>query len=326
MKLFIYGSTGDLVKRKVLLALHELKNLEIFALGRKELTDETYSQNYCEKCSKEFKLRLRYQKIDFDSSLLNQIKDTLDKKDINYFYISMPPEFIKSILNQLSQLKKNGIRIKILIEKPFGHNQKEAKSLKKLILNDDLEKEIFLADHYLFKDSVLELKRNSVNEYKEIKIVSEETLGLENRSYYDDIGALKDMIQSHFLNILFKLISKEDIISKWAIQEFKRGQYKDYQKELGKESKTETFVELKFKTKSGKEIEFITGKKMPKAESYLELDKIRIELSKDKNPYINMFEAFLQGNRENFPSMDNSIAAWKIIEDLEKNKPKITIY
>lgn len=326
MKLFIYGSTGDLVKRKVLPALHEFKDLEVFALGRKDLSSESYGENYCEKCSKEFKLKLKYLKIDFDSDLLDQIQDKLDKNSINHFYISMPPEFIKDIIDRLSNLKKKGIKLHILIEKPFGHNLNEAKSLKELILKEDLKNEIFLADHYLFKDNILNLNMKKPQAYKKIKIVSKETLGLENRGYYDNIGALKDMIQSHFLHILLKLIKKEELTSSLAIEEFNRGQYKGYQKDLGKKSKTETYVELKFKTKSGINVELITGKKMSKAESYLELDDKKIDLSMGKNPYVNLFAAFLKNKKEDFPSMDDSIEAWKIIQELEKNKPKVEIY
>ena len=111
MKLFIFGSTGDLVKNKVLPALHEFKDLNIYVLGRKSLDNEQYNKEYCKTCSKEFKLRLNYMQVSFEKSIHKQTEDFLDKDGINYFYISMPPDFIIKILNGILEVKEKGFKV-----------------------------------------------------------------------------------------------------------------------------------------------------------------------------------------------------------------------
>lgn len=320
-KLFIFGSTGDLVKRKVLLSLHPIKNLEVYGIGRKNLKNEEYADNYCKECSVDFKNNLKYIMLDFDKDLPSDFFTILDKKEINYFYIAMPPENIISILEKIKSVKKKGFKIKILIEKPFGHNLKEAEKIKKDIEKEKLHDEIFLADHYLFKDGVFKINKK----FNRIKIVSLEKVGLEGRNYYDPIGALKDMIQSHFMNIILKFISTSEF-NNYKIEKFERKQYKNYSSELGKESQTETFVDLKIILKNGKEIEMITGKNMPQKESYVIIDDKKIELNTGEEAYTRMFKEFFEDNKEDFATVENSIFSWKIIEKLEKNKPALEYY
>ena len=147
MKLFIFGSTGDLVKRKVLPALQNLQknDLEIWAIGRKNFTHEIYKNFVCSNmCSLYFRKRLHYLKINFqEKNICKPCEKILDKNKINYFYISMPPKSADKILISLAKIKKKGFKLKILIEKPFGENLKHAKKLEKIIKQKGLEKEIF---------------------------------------------------------------------------------------------------------------------------------------------------------------------------------------
>jgi glucose-6-phosphate 1-dehydrogenase len=97
MKLFVFGSTGDLVKRKVLIALEKVKekNLEIICLGRKEMTTQEYLQDHCKECKRDIK----YKFINFeDKKLIKNLIKELNEKKINYFYLSLPPKINLLIL------------------------------------------------------------------------------------------------------------------------------------------------------------------------------------------------------------------------------------
>lgn len=320
MKLFIFGSTGDLVKRKVLPALHKFENLETYVLGRKKLDNEEYNNEYCKKCSKEFKLKLNYLQVNFEEDIYFQLKEYVDKKNVNYFYISMPPEFTLNLIQGIINIRDSGFKVQILVEKPFGANLKEAKLLQKLVNIYKLEEDIYLSDHYLFKENLFSL--NEIN-FNKLKLFSLEELGIEGRNYYDSVGALKDMIQSHFLNIMHRLMkfSYKDV----EIKDAKIGQYKDYKKEIGRESDTETYVKIELEIK-GRKIELETGKKFNKKESFIELDNIKTDISLDNECYYNLFESFFNKRKDKFPTIDNSITNWKIIEKIEKKKSEVFLY
>lgn len=329
MKIFIFGSTGDLIRRKVLPALQSLRknDLEIFALGRRELTNEIYRDFYCKECSENFKKRLKYKRISFEKEKISKsCHDLFDRDKKNFIYISMPPNLIELILISMVKFKRQGFKLSVLIEKPFGNNFEESKKLKKLI--DENKLDVLLADHYMFKKNVINLKKTN---FKFLKITSIEEIGIEGRKYYDKIGALKDMVHSHFFNIIFKLVEPEEF-SSFKTLDYKRAQYKKgiggkgYNEEIGKKSETETCVKLKIKTKS-KEFEFITGKGSNKKISFIKIDDQKIEIdTKGENPYILMFSDFFEGKRKSFPKIKNALFAWKIIEKINTKVPPLIFY
>ncbi len=322
MKIFIFGSTGDLVKRKILHSLHEFKGLEVYAIGRKLLNDREYAENYCVKCDEKFKDNLRYIPVDYTKDLPIEFYERLSKKDTNYFYIALTPHLILDVLKKINNLRKRGFHVSILIEKPFGNDIKDAERIKSYIIKENMEKEIFLADHYLFKEGISEIPKN----FKEIKIVSLEELGAEGRKYYDSVGALRDMVQSHFMNILFKFISPEDFKG-FKIENLRVGQYKGYKEEMGIKSNTETFAELSIRLKNNNRIEFMTGKKMKKKDSYAITDKSKkINLGSNNKDYIRMFNEFFKNKRDEFPSIENAVFSWKFINNIEKRKGKLFLY
>lgn len=348
MDLFIFGSTGDLIKRKVLPALEEIGrdksgypnspkigdfegnySLKITALGRRDWDTKKYIEFACPGASDEFKKNINYKLIDFDKRLIfPDYKEHLQKNKTAYFYLSLPPKLQTKALAFLGLLKKQGYSIKILLEKPFGDSLNSAKDLKKVLELNGLEKDFLISDHYLFKQEALNLKSRA---FTKLKIVSIESVGLEGRTtFYNDVGATKDMIQSHLINITAKLIPIKDLFSaelqKFYVAQYGNGKNEGYVKELGKPSGTETFVHVIFRTKSGKEIEFITGKGFSKKESFIEIDGIKYDLEKGKNPYIQLFKSFLDGSSKHFPTISQSIQAWGIIEKLGKQKAKLNYY
>jgi len=329
MKLFIFGSTGDLVKRKILPSLESMpiKNLEIYAIGRRDLNTKSYLDLACEKCSPEFKKKIRYIQIDYNKdNFLEKFLEYLDKKEINYFYVALPPQMYKQILEKLAELKQKRIIIRILLEKPFGSNLKEAKELASLINKKNLNEEIFLSDHYLFKKEIRNLKER---EFKKLEIRSLEKIGLEGRvNFYDEIGALKDMIQSHLMNILFKLVKTSEL-KNYTIEYYFRAQYGDgkskgYIKDLGKDSETETFAYLVLRTKD-KEIILATGKALDEKIISINIDE-QLIIVKDDKSYENLLNDFFAGKKDDFPDINDAILSWEIIEKALTIKSKLGYY
>ncbi len=331
MKLFIFGSTGDLTKRKVLPALQSLKkeNLKIYALGRRDFTNEVYQKFICKKeCNKNFKKKINYIQINYNSkNICKACIPHLNKQEKNYFYVSLPPKLYKQTLISLGKLKKQDYKLKILIEKPFGGDLKDSKEIKKTIKRNNLQGEIFISDHYLFKEKILNLEKKK---FKKLKLISVEKLGLERRvNFYDDIGAIKDMIQSHLINVLFKIIPNINELKNFKIEKFYRGQYgngknKGYVKELGRKSQTETFAYILINTGKRK-IEFITGKAFNKKDSRIIIDNKEILIGSE-NSYVKLFKKFFSNNKEHFPNIKEIIFAWKITEKLLKKEPNLFYY
>ena len=325
MKLFIFGSTGDLVKRKVLLALQELNvpDLKIYALGRRNLGECAYKDFICsEQCSKKFRNSLNYLPLNFDNLSFEDLEPFLDREKINYFYLSVPPEVTSKILIFLGKLKEKNYELKILGEKPFGEDLKSAEELRVLISNLNLKGHFFISDHYLFKKGFQKLPMN----FKDVTFVSIESVGLEGRiNYYDSVGALKDMIQSHFFNVINKNLGFKIDFSKARLIEFVFGQYEGYVEELGKISSTETYVLLKFEL-FGKTFEFITGKGFFNKIGFMEIDGKIYEMG-DENSYVDLFKDFLNKDFKNFVNENDSIFAWEFIEELQRRKrPEFRIY
>ena len=331
MKLFIFGSTGDLIKRKILLALQslDLKELEIWAIGRRDLADESYIKFICsEKCKPSLKEKLHYLKMDFQKQdIFDGHEHNLDVNKINYFYIAMPPNTYHKIIISLAKLKEKGFKIRILLEKPFGSNLEEARSLKKTIHENNLTEDIFLSDHYLFKEEILNLKETN---FKKVKLTSIEKVGLSNRvTYYDNTGALNDMVQSHFFNIIFRLLKYPNKLKSLKVIKYIRGQYGDgiskgYVKELGKMSQTETFVYLKIKADQ-KDFILITGKGFNKKHNQLEIDKKIIPIKVGKS-YNIVFSKFFLGKKQSFPTIDDAILSWELIKKINSKKPGLIYY
>jgi glucose-6-phosphate 1-dehydrogenase len=134
------------------------------------------------------------------------------------FYLSTPPEVYPGIVEQLGRAglahpSNPNSWVRIIIEKPFGRDLATAKELNKIVLNVFEEKQVYRIDHYLGKDTVQNLlvlrfgngifeplwNRNYVDH---VQITASETLGVERRGgFYETAGALRDMIQSHVLQL-----------------------------------------------------------------------------------------------------------------------------
>ncbi|MGL4805913.1 MAG: glucose-6-phosphate dehydrogenase, partial [Bacteroidales bacterium] len=138
----------------------------------------------------------------------------------NYlYYLATPPALYKKIpvgLKSvgLSQDKTDKSKKRIIIEKPFGYNLKTAVSLNHTLMSAFKEDQIFRIDHYLGKETVLNVMAlrfaNGIfeplwnrNYIDHIEITAVENIGIESRAgFYDEVGALRDMVQNHLIQLV----------------------------------------------------------------------------------------------------------------------------
>ena len=170
----------------------------------------------------------------------------------------------------------------------------------------------------MFKEGILNLNINYKIENIEIKSLEKE--GINSRSYYDDVGAIKDMIQSHLLNVLFKILNFKDEEISFQIKKVKIGQYKQYKKEIGKSSNTETYVKIEGEVIKADnnpiKITLETGKMLDKKEISIKINNNFRVINDEINPYITMIKQFISENKKNFPKIKQSIKAWEITEQI----------
>jgi glucose-6-phosphate 1-dehydrogenase len=134
------------------------------------------------------------------------------------YYLSTPPSLYDDITEQLGKAglahEQGGGWTRIVIEKPFGHDLASAQALNELVTSVFREEQVYRIDHYLGKETVqnvLALRfANGIleplwnrNQVAEVQITVAETVGVEGRGgYYEESGALRDMIQNHLLQVL----------------------------------------------------------------------------------------------------------------------------
>ena len=194
------------------------ENLKVFC-QLKEIdnsTKENFIKNF-HFCKIDTDLIPEYSKV--KEKLTNLVSDyNVDRNFL--FYLASPPSLYEKIVAGLGacDLQKEETQQhnwkRLIVEKPFGEDFNSARSLNKNLLKVFREKQIYRIDHYLGKETVQNIlalrfsngifeplwNRNYINY---VEITAAEQLGVENRGgYYDQIGALRDMIQNHLLQLL----------------------------------------------------------------------------------------------------------------------------
>ncbi|MBV8244542.1 MAG: glucose-6-phosphate dehydrogenase, partial [Candidatus Eremiobacteraeota bacterium] len=208
--------------------------------SRTEFTDEEF-RGYCKDSVDQFSRsgpakdpmwsdfaqRLRYVTGDFgDVAAFRALKTVLDENDAKLgtggnrlFYLSTPPSLFAKIVNLLQeagldQESQTTGWTRVVIEKPFGTDLESARALQAEVVKVFDESAVYRIDHYLGKEPVQDIMAlrfaNMIFEpiwdrryIDGIQITAAETLGVELRGgYYDNAGALRDMIQNHVMNLL----------------------------------------------------------------------------------------------------------------------------
>jgi glucose-6-phosphate 1-dehydrogenase len=225
--IILFGSTGDLTKRKLIPALYELYkkgvDFNIIGMGRRPWKDQhyrTFVTSFLKRPKKLFVDRISYFIADFqDKGKICMIPSYLSKnlKKNIICYLAVAPHFFAPIVEQLDHcgfVEQHRKKVSVVFEKPFGHDLKSAKKLNKEIRKLFDEKQIYRIDHYLGKEAVQNLVllrfsnpvfQNDWNgdSIEKIEIYAHETVGVGTRGgYYDETGAFKDMVQNHLMQTL----------------------------------------------------------------------------------------------------------------------------
>jgi glucose-6-phosphate 1-dehydrogenase len=213
------------------------KHLAIVAMGRTAYTDDQFREELLKdlnqfsrsgKVKKEtwdvFSQYIHYQVSDINEAStyeeqarrIEKFTEEAGEEPTVIYYLAVAPRFFSTIAENLSKYKlaENATKSRIVIEKPFGHDLESAKKLNQLLGSIFSEQQIYRIDHYLGKETVQNILAfrfaNSIfeplwnrNHIDHVQISVTEPLGMGDRGgYYDDAGALRDMIQNHILQLL----------------------------------------------------------------------------------------------------------------------------
>jgi glucose-6-phosphate 1-dehydrogenase len=304
--LVLFGGAGDLARRMLFPALYNLKKsnllpdqFKVIGVGRRALKTEDYRRQLGEDLKSQHQpdskvidwLMSRTDFIQGDTThpeTYAALKTALGTDGNTIYYLATPPSLFSTIPKNLAQaglLDQNapdGSKSwrRIIVEKPFGRDWESARRLNQDLLSVAGEDQIYRIDHYLGKETVqnIMVMRFANGTYEPIwnrryidsvQITVAESLGVEGRGeYYDQSGALRDMVPNHLFQLIsligmeppnsfdandvrdekvklleaVKALSPEDVLTHAV-----RGQYDAYQHEHGirPHSATETFAAMK---------------------------------------------------------------------------------
>ena len=235
--LVLFGGTGDLSWRKLLPALFQAfrhaslpPNGRIIGVGREAMSDAQYrsliqSRLDAVESSKrpsrdefaEFASLLHYQRMDLAQpwdypALAERLRQR--NTDAVVMYLATAPSLFTTIIEQLAIVGLNGPQVRVVLEKPLGHDVSSNRAINHAVRQVLQEDQVFRIDHYLGKPSVQNLFAmrfgNALFEplwrrehIASIQITLAEELGVEKRgAFYDHTGALRDMVQNHALQLV----------------------------------------------------------------------------------------------------------------------------
>ncbi|WP_086617079.1 glucose-6-phosphate dehydrogenase [Erythrobacter tepidarius] len=326
-RLLLFGATGDLAQRMLLPSLFALDadgllapDLRIVGTARSALSDSEY-RNFARAALEKylpaerrgkmagFLNRLSYQTL--DATTMEGYADLAAKvgtpKRGLAIFLSTAPSLFGPTIKGLQSAGLTGENVRMCLEKPLGTDLASSREINDAVAAAFPEGRIFRIDHYLGKETVQNLLAlrfanlmfeplwNAAH-IDHVQITVAETVGLEGRvAFYDDAGAIRDMVQNHMLQLLalvameppahFDATAVRDekvkvlrALRPVANGETVTGQYRagaingavvpGYDEELGRDSDTETFVAIKAHVDNwrwkGVPFYLRTGKRMPK--------------------------------------------------------------
>ncbi|HEX3918636.1 MAG TPA: glucose-6-phosphate dehydrogenase [Caulobacteraceae bacterium] len=304
--LVIFGATGDLSARMLIPSLYFLdldkllpEDLKIVGSARTEMTRKAFvdyvhdvlkkrPEGLDDAAWKRFSARLDYCSADVTTGAgLKGIADQVDN-EATIFYLALSPSLYVPVCKALDEAGLACGECRVVMEKPIGHDLETSRAINAEVAKVFDESRVFRIDHYLGKETVQNLLalrfantffeplwNNLAIDHVQITVAETEGVG-ERWRYYDDYGALRDMVQNHMLQLLCLVamepppdagadsVRDEKVKVLKSLRRFERvtahnnsvrGQYKAgvvegkqvpaYVDEKGAPSDTETFVALR---------------------------------------------------------------------------------
>ncbi len=327
--LVIFGGGGDLARRKLLPALYNLRKsgllpdeFSIIGVARREVQVQDYRQEVRRDLNSQFGREVDSKAVDWLIERLNYLQgdstqsqtyvklgEALGPNRNAIFYLATPPSLFSIIPRKLAeaalleQETNDGQKKwrRIIIEKPFGRDWESARRLNEDLLRTAREDQIYRIDHYLGKETVQNIMvlrfANGTFEpiwnrryIDSVQITVAESIGVEDRGdYYDQSGALRDMVPNHVFQLIsligmeppnsfdandvrdekvkllnaIKPLTSDDVLARSV-----RGQYDGYRREpkVKPGSTTETYAAMRLEVDNwrwaGVPFYLRTGKKM----------------------------------------------------------------
>lgn len=312
--LVVFGSTGDLMRSRLAPAVYSLAKrgvgINVLGLGRKEKTAGQFRDEFKAWVGLDdswIRQSVYYQTIDLKSGNPGPLAETLENIRKEHategnilFYFALPPDQFVPAAKIAEKIRAGGWR-RVIIEKPFGTDLQSAREINSAISGSFGKENVFRIDHYMgkslvenimilrFANDIFEPLWNS-RHIDSVQVTVSEPEGVGSRgNYYERVGALKDMVQSHLFQVLTLLTmeppkkaedmkqEKASVLKKMRVTGAVLGQYGDgiiagqkvpgYRKEVSTESATETFAAMKVEIDNarwaGVPFYLRTGKRLP---------------------------------------------------------------